>query len=86
MGMRPLYKGALEMIKITHIKPLLKPGWIAQDRNGDIYWYSDKPYISNDTWYQYSGACESFKGFGCLQEIEPWADDWKESLIEVGEK
>ena len=74
------------MINIKDVVKLLKPGYVAQDRNGDIYWYEKKPHIIGNTWYQFPGACESFKDFGCLQEIEPWCEDWRESLIEVGEK
>lgn len=74
------------MIKVTQIKPLLKPGWIAQDKNGDIYWYENKPHPCEATWQVTGkGAIESFKDFGCLQDIEPWVEDWKQSLIEVGE-
>ena len=70
------------MIKITDITPLLKPGFVTQDKNGDIYWHEEEPYISGCVWLSH-GACESFKDFGCLQDIEP-AEDWKQSLIKVG--
>lgn len=76
------------MIKISQITPLLKSGWIAQDKNGDIYWYSQKPYVNGTVWEtewetERPCHCESFKDFGCLKDIEHWADDWKDSLIEV---
>lgn len=73
------------MIKVTQITKLLKPGFVAQDRNGDIYWYEEKPEINGNVWQYTFGACESFKDFGCLQEIEPWCDDWKSSLLKVGD-
>lgn len=72
------------MIKITQITKLLKPGFVAQDRNGDICWYSEKPYIEGTIWMS-RGAVESFKDFQCLQDIEPWTDDWKSSLLKVGD-
>lgn len=72
------------MIKITQITQLLKSGWIAQDRNGDIYWYEQEPHVSGVVWQTDKAcACESFKDFGCLKDIEPWCDDWRESLIEI---
>ena len=65
------------MIKITQITPLLKSGWIAQDKNGDIYWYENMPFLAKDgNYWGCIGANESFKDFGCLQDIEPWAEDW----------
>lgn len=76
-------KGKIKMIKISQVIPILKPGYVARDRNGDIYWYEQEPEIMGDVWQEVRGACESFKDFGCLQEIEPWAEDWKQSLIEI---
>lgn len=73
------------MIKIQDIIPFMKDGWVAQDRNGDIYWHEEEPYISGTMWLSH-GAVESFKDFGCLKDIEPWAEDWKLSLIKVGEE
>ena len=73
------------MIKITEVTPLLKPGYVAQDRNGDIYWHKEEPYIEGTMWLSH-GAVESFKDFGCLKDIEAWADDWKLSLIKVGKE
>lgn len=74
------------MIKIKDVVKLLKAGYVARDRNGDIYWYSRQPKVSGTIWEaDRRCACESFKDFGCLQDIEPWCEDWRESLIEVGE-
>lgn len=75
------------MINIKNVIKLLKHGYVARDRNGDIYWYENEPEIMGDVWQEARGACESFKDFGCLKEIEPWCDDWRDSLIEIiGEK
>ena len=70
------------MINIQDIIPFLKDGWIAQDRNGDIYWHEKEPYIEGNMWFS-KGRAESFKDFGCLKEVENWADDWTQSLIQV---
>ena len=72
------------MIKITQVTPLLKPGYVAQDKSGEIYWYKERPYPKGTTWEPlHPCPCESFKDFDCLQEVEKWADDWKDSLIEI---
>lgn len=69
-------------IKITDITPLLKEGYVAMDKCGEWYWYNKEPYIEGSVWQRtdIESACESFKDFGCLQDIEP-AEDWKQSLI-----
>lgn len=77
------------MIKIEQITPLLKPGYVARDKSGDIYWFDTEPFIAKNGNFWTTGgvgACESFKDFGCLKEIEIWAEDWKNSLIKIGEE
>lgn len=72
------------MIKIQEIIPFMKEGYVAMDKCGDWYWYAKEPYIEGSAWASdRRTACESFKDFGCLQDIEP-AEDWKQSLIKVG--
>lgn len=74
------------MINIQKIIPLLKEGYIAQDKSGAIYWYENLPIREEGaSYWTAKGACESFKDFSCLKDIEPWADDWKNSVIEIKE-
>lgn len=54
-----------------------KPGYIAQDANGDVMHYTAMPVASYscDIWSDYQN---DFK----LLEHPPYADDWQDSLLE----
>lgn len=69
-----------EPIDIEVLKPLLRKGWVAMDRNKRWYWYSSKPNI--DLFLEmWKGKPETYHigGFN----IEP-AKNWKNSLMECG--
>ena len=73
----------MNMININNITPLLKSGYVAMDKNGDWCWYEEEPHISDvGSYWTAKCACETFKDFGCLREVEP-AEDWKQSLIKI---
>lgn len=69
-----------EPIDITVLSPLLKKGWVAMDKNGNWFWYEEKPihYENEDEWTsEYS--CFSLSAFN----LKP-ADTWEDSLMECG--
>ena len=69
-----------EQIDIEVLLPLLNKGWVAMDKNGDWYWFKEKPYIEKYYYSWNSGLPVSFiGGFN----IKP-AENWEESLQECG--
>lgn len=68
------------MIKIDDLLPLMEKGWVAMDKNGEWWWFRDKPVFEGVNWQPYFNSdCH------CLYElfdIAP-ADDWTKSLIRV---
>ena len=70
----------MAQIKIQDIFPLLKPGWVAMDKNGIWRWYAIKPRISYDMWYR--GGCSIVKISDCF-DLLLFEGDWKDSLMEV---
>ena len=69
-----------EQIDIKVLFPLLKKGWVAMDKNGDWYWFKEKPYIEK---YYYSWNTGSPVSFIGGFNIKP-AENWEESLMECG--
>ena len=69
-----------EPIDIEVLLPLLKKGWVAMDKNGDWYWFKEKPYIEK---YYYSWNTGSPVSFIGGFNIKP-AENWEESLQECG--
>ena len=69
-----------EQIDIKVLLPLLKKGWVAMDKNGDWYWFKEKPYIEK---YYYSWNTGSPVSFIGGFNIKP-AENWEESLQECG--
>lgn len=72
-------------IKIEQLVPLLRKGWVAMDKDKIWYWYERKPWLEDDSqnfWSSYDNEGSfSLEAF----DIEP-AEDWKNSLIETGDK
>ena len=67
-----------EPIDIEVLKPLLRKGWVAMDKDGAWYWYEKNPEIHQDVWksnYRYI--------FLYCFNIKP-AENWEESLQECG--
>lgn len=69
------------MIKIDELIPLLKKGYVAMDKNGEWWWFAEKPIMDDLIlqWISFGMSQEQLKTF----DIEP-ADDWTRSLMEVG--
>lgn len=75
--LQKLAKG--EPIDIQFLLPLLKKGWVAMDKSGNWYWYSEKPKQDLDEWIRSSGFVERLSPFNMKS-----AEDWKNSLMECG--
>ena len=71
------------MINIQDIIPFMKDGWVAMDKNGEWWWYSEKPSLSGFQWLVQDGKTGLVNND--VFDIAP-ADDWTESLIKVGGK
>ena len=67
-----------EPIDIEVLKPLLRKGWVAMDKDGDWYWYEKKP---RSPYANLVEVClfRTLSGFN----IKP-AKNWEESLQECG--
>lgn len=69
-----------EPIDIKALLPLLKKGWVAMDKNGDWFWFKNKPYA--DSQMMCWRADDDFEEIQCFN-LKP-ATDWKDSLMECG--
>ena len=70
-----------EPIDIKALLPLLKKGWVAMDKNGDWYWFKNKPYadLQMMCW-----RADDIKFFQVREfNLKP-ADNWEDSLMECG--
>lgn len=70
------------MVKITDIIPFMNHGWVAMDSNGEWYWYDLKPFVENE--YNWCNGLHGCAFDLCMFDIEP-VDDWKQSLIKIGD-
>lgn len=71
-----------KQINIIDLLPLLKPGWVAMDENGDWFWHGQKPGLEYGEWHSWGDSCWYISG---SFNITP-AEDWKKSLIKCGPK
>lgn len=73
----------MKQIKIQDLLPLLKPGFVAMDRNGEWFWYNKKPHANTVYWSAArvtNSVSMELSGF----DIAPYDGDWKDSLMECG--
>lgn len=69
---------------IQTIKAALKPGWVATDKNGDIYWYRRKPVAYQDGWNaDLSAPLDSWCLIGKLNKV---VKNWRKSLVYIAGK
>ena len=75
-----------KQITIYELLPLLKPGWVAMDKNGEWHWFPNKPEIYNghflDFWWTDKSTISIVFLSNCLN-ICKFDGDWKDSLMEV---
>lgn len=68
-----------EPINIKVLLPLLKNGYVAMDKDGVWFWYSEKPILENSCWGMRKGFCSRICGFNLKL-----AEDWETSLMKCG--
>lgn len=66
-----------KQITIYDLLPLLKPGWVAMQKNGEWTWWESKPHRGDYIW------CSLGYALSHLFNIAPFDGNWKDSLIEV---
>lgn len=75
----------MKRLKIQDLLPLLRPGFVAMDKDGAWWWFEAKPYRDNDScdWHttpykiSESSLLDTF-------DIAPFEGSWKNSLMECG--
>lgn len=65
------------------IAPYMKKGWVAMCPSDDWRFYNTKPKIVLEYWHNIWSGSDSYSSSLDMFNIEP-VDNWKESLIEVG--
>lgn len=58
-------------------QPWLKPGWIAQEQDGEWFWHSDEPKIVCGSWENDVAQFHLLRD--ALDFTPPPCDDWKQS-------
>lgn len=71
-----------KQIKIEDLLPLLKPGWVAMDENGEWYWHEGEPEVQDDIWS--AGRDCELSWLSDAFDIAP-VEDWTKSLMKVRE-
>lgn len=78
----------MSQIKIQDLLPLLRHGFVAMDKDGNWYWYPEKPIARRGIMCFFGQPYESSTAFSCklnnIFDIAPFEGDWKDSLIECG--
>ncbi len=70
----------MNQITIYELLPLLRPGFVAMDKDGTWYWFRRKPRIRDVFWAAHP---EDYRTDLDMFLIDP-VDDWKDSLMECG--
>jgi len=74
-----------KQIKIEELIPLIKiSGYVAMDKDGDWYWFSDTPEMEDKMGYWFD-CLGRYKNLSEMFNIAP-AEDWTKSLMKVGDK
>lgn len=72
-----------KQIDIKELIPFMKDGYVAMDKDGDWYWFEQKPSISicdGNIWVRQNPS--DFENVSKIFDIAP-VSDWAESLIKV---
>lgn len=77
----------MKQITIYDLLPLLKPGYVAMDENGNWWWYKLKPkaYKRCKGWKAVTGQNMKLDTIE-MKDIKPFGGDWQDSLIKVEHK
>ena len=73
-----------KQINIEELIPLLKGGYVAMDKDGDWYWFSDTPEMEDKMGYWFD-CLGRYKNLSEMFNIAP-AKDWTKSLIKIERK
>ena len=73
----------MKQITIYDLLPLLQDGYVAMDKSGFWYWFSERPYKKTFVWI-WGNSCDCIKLTNAFN-IAPFDGDWKDSLIKCGE-
>jgi hypothetical protein len=73
---KPLWEPSPELVAV------LKPGWIARDRNGFWYWYKGKPMCGTHMWLG-----DSSRSLNAVRKelLAPATIPWDQSCFKIGE-
>lgn len=75
----------MKQIEIYDLLPLMKPGFVAMDKDGAWWWFIKEPVLDlyTDGWEVIRFPmceCSPLEAF----DIAAFAGDWKDSLMECG--
>ena len=73
-------------ITIYELLPLLRKGYVAKGGMGHWTWFSKKPTPHNDWRCYVPDRSDDDFNFINMFNIAPFDGDWKDSLMECGEK
>lgn len=73
-----------KQIDIKELIPFMKDGWIAMDKDGEWYWFEQKPSICDGNMWARQNLSD-FENVSEIFYIAP-AEDWTKSLIKVENK
>jgi hypothetical protein len=62
---------------VAALAPYLPDGWVAQDEDGEVYWFSERPKVSNVCWAFGGPTIRRFAPITCRHS------DWKASLRRI---
>lgn len=80
----------MKQITIYELLPLLRPGWVAMDEDGQWCWFGAKPVTDDDFPFQWTfdNTIENWDtkivNLSFVFNIAPFDGDWKDSLMECG--
>ncbi|MCM1221556.1 MAG: hypothetical protein NC548_44470 [Lachnospiraceae bacterium] len=69
-----------KQITIYDLLPLLKPGWVAMDKNGHWHWFQNQIERNRKEWDKNTSF---YKSLSIIFDIAP-IKKWKDSLMECG--
>ena len=68
-------------VKEKHFVEFAKDGWLARDKNGELYFYKNKPHKNIESWWD-SVPCR-LKAFGYFFPFIKWEDEEPWSVEEL---
>lgn len=74
----------MAQIKIQDLLPLLKPGFVAMDKDGTWCWYSFCTSHNDFSWGFNAKFMDEYICLSDVFDIAPFEGDWKDSLMECG--